>query len=120
MRRSGEEQEVVVWISQLLSELIAFGLIDFIAAASRAFGIRATLVRLVNNHQVPMLLPYPLAHVILLRVIEGRDDLRFPLPKVDELLLVVACVNDLKGLAEEPQEFVLPLDRQRRWHQNEN
>jgi hypothetical protein len=47
------------------------------------------------------------------------DDERFPLPEVDEFLLVVAGMNDLKRLVEETHHLVLPLDGQRGWHHDE-
>ena len=66
-----------------------------------------------------MLAPHPLPDVVLLRVVDGGDDLRFTLPQVQELLLVVRGVDDLERLAEEAQQLVLPLDGQRRRNEDQ-
>ena len=66
-----------------------------------------------------MLAPHPLPDLVLLRVVDGGDDLRFALPQVQELLLVVRGVDDLERLAEEAQQLVLPLEGQRRRNEDQ-
>src|ERR1039458_3698703 len=92
---------MIVSRGQLFSELVTLGLIDLITPARRALRVGAALVRFINDDEVPTLLPDALPHIILFGVVEGGDHERFPLPEVDELLLVVAGMNDLKRLAEE-------------------
>src|ERR1039458_6290959 len=110
---------MIVSRGQLFSELVALGLIDLVTPARRALRVGAALVRFVNDDEVPTLLPDALSYIILFGVVEGGDYKRFPLPEVDELLLVVAGMNDLKRLAEEAHHLVLPLDGQRSRHHDE-
>src|SRR5258708_5397603 len=101
---------MIVSRSQPFGELVALGLIDLVTPASRALCVGAAFVRLINDDEVPTLLPDSLSYIILFRVVKGCDHERFPLPEVDELLLVVARMNDLKRLAKEAHHLVLPLD----------
>jgi hypothetical protein len=56
-------------------------------------------VGFVNDDEVPTLLPDALSYVLLFGVVEGGDYERFPLPEVDELLLVLVvnifCIDAL-------------------------
>jgi hypothetical protein len=88
-----------------LRELIPLRLFDLVTTAARSLGIGTALVRLIDDDQVPLLLPYPLAHIILLGIVERDDDLGLALPEIQKLLLVVPGVNNLKALAEKPQEY---------------
>ena len=67
-----------------------------------------------------MLLPDPLADVILLGVVQGGDDLVASLPRVRQLLLIDGREDDVERLAEPALHFVLPLDRQRRRAQDQD
>ena len=75
---------------------------------------------LVNDDQIPTLLPDALAHVVLLGVVNRGDDLVGPLPGIGELLLVHRRENDVERLAKPAEHFVLPLDRQRRRAKDED
>lgn len=110
MGGGGQEHHVIRKGGEPLGQLVAPGLLHVVGSAGAALGIGGALVGLVHNHQVPALLPDPLAHVGLLGVVDGADDLRLPLPGVDQLVLVVGGVDDLEGLFEETVELVLPLD----------
>src|SRR5262249_17834185 len=92
----------------------------FVTTAGGALRVGATLVRLVDDDEVPPLLPDALPHVLLLRVVEGGDHLCGALPRIDELLLVDCGEDDVEWLPEPTQELVLPLDRERGRAQNEN
>ena len=92
---------------------------DFVTAAGRSLGVRTALVGLVDDDQVPALLPDALPYFLLLCVVDRRDDLGLALPEIEKLLLVVRGVDDLERLAEEAQQLVLPLKGQRRWHQDQ-
>jgi hypothetical protein len=70
-------------------------------------------VGLVDNDQIPVLLPDPLADVILLGVVKGGDDLIASFPRVRQLLPVDGREDDVECLTEPALHFVLPLDRQR-------
>ena len=113
VRRGGQQEEMVRLRCQVLGKLESLGLLDFVAAARVSLGVGAALVGLVDDDQVPLLLPDSLAHFIPLGVVHGRYDLGGPLPRVYELLLVHGREDDLELLAEPPLHFVLPLDRQR-------
>src|SRR5437879_1677745 len=76
-----------------------------------ALGVGAALVRLVDDDEVPPLLPDPFPDVLLLGVVDGGDDLGVPLPGVDELLLVDGRKHHRELFAEPTLELVLPLDR---------
>ena len=76
-------------------------------------------MRFINDDQIPPLLPNALSYIILFSIIKRSDYERFPLPEIDELLLVVSGVNDLERLAKEAHQFVLPLDGQRGGHHDE-
>ena len=65
----------------------------------------------VDDDEIPSLLPDALPDVVLLRVIQGSDDLRGPLPGIDELLLIHRGEDDVERLSEPFEEFILPLDR---------
>src|SRR5215510_2913693 len=112
MRGSGQDDKVVGHHCQPLSELVAPGLLDLVTPAARALGVGAALVGLVDDHEIPALLPDALPHVFLLGIVKRRDDVRLALPEVQQLLLVVAGMNDLEALAEESQKLILPLDGQ--------
>ena len=62
--------------------------------------VGAALVGFVDNDEVPPLLPDAFSDIILLGVVDGRDDLGFSLPQIKKLLLVVCRVNDLERLIE--------------------
>ena len=119
--RGGREQEHVVGVrGQFLGDLVALGLLGLVAAPGAALGVGAALVGLVDDHEVPPFAPSPLADPILLGVIEGRDDVRGPVPGVDELLLVDRREDDVEGLAEPAEQLVLPLDGERRGAEDED
>jgi len=120
VRSRGEQHEMVTHRGEPLGELVAPSLPDLVLSTARPLGVRAALVSLVDDHEVPSLLPDPLANVVLLGVVQGGDDLRLALPEVEELLLVVARVDDLEALAEEADQLVLPLNRERRWDKDEH
>ena len=118
MGRRSQKQQIVALLGKPFSELVPLRALDFVATAHRTLRVGAALVGLVDDDEVPSLLPHPLAHAILFGVVDGRDDLRFPLPQVQELLLIVRGVNDLERLVEEPEQLVLPLDGQ--WCRDKN
>ena len=89
MGGGGQEQQVVAMLREPFGELVALRALDLVAAAGGALGDGAALVRFVDDDEVPMLAPHPLPDLVLLRVVDGGDDLRFTLPQVQELLLVV-------------------------------
>ena len=103
-----------------LGELVTLGLLRLVAARGDVLGVGAALVGLVNDDEVPALLPDALADVVLLGVVNGGDDLVGPLPGIGELLLVHGREDDVERLAEPAQHFVLPLDRQRRRAEDED
>ena len=80
MGGGGQEQQVVAMLREPFGELVALRALDLVAAAGGTFGVGAALVGLVDDDEVPMLLPYPLPDVVLLRVVDGGDDLCLPLP----------------------------------------
>ena len=114
VRRGREQQQVVGVGGQPLGQLVALGLLDLVAAPGTALGVGAALVGLVDDDEVPALLPNALADIVLLGVVERGDDLRRALPGVDELLLVDGREDDVERFAKPAEQFVLPLDRQRR------
>ncbi len=121
VRRGGEQQEMVALGCQLRRQFVPLGG-DHLRFASgpAAAGSGGALVGLVDDDQVPVLLPDPLADVILLGVVEGGDDLVASLPGVRQLLLVDGREDDVERLAEPALHFVLPLDRQRRRAQDQD
>ena len=106
-------------LGQTLGKLIPLRAFDFVLASGRALRVGAALVGFVDDDEVPPFVPYALADIVLLRVVDGCDDLALPLPEVQELLLVVGRVDDLKRLVEEAQHLVLPLNGQGRGDQDE-
>ncbi len=110
-RRAGE--------TTLEDELVPFGALDVVAAARRPLRVRAARVGLVDDDRVPGLLPDTLPDVVPLGVVDRRDHVRLALPEIEEPLLVVRGADDLERLAEEPKQLVLPLNGQRRRHQDE-
>ena len=113
VRRGGEQQQVVGVGGQTLRQLVSLRLLRLVPSAGAALRVGAALVRLVDDDQVPSLVPNPLANVVLLGVVERGDDLRGAMPGVDQLVLVNGGENDVKRLAKPAEHFVLPLDRQR-------
>ena len=75
---------------------------------------------LIDDDQIPVLLPDALADFVLLGVVQRGDDLGAPLPGIDKLLLVNGGKDDVERLAEPALHFVLPLDRQRRRAQDQH
>jgi len=71
------------------------------------------LVSLVHHNEIPTLLPHALANIVLLRVVDGRDDLRGALPWVRKLLLVDGGEDDVERFAEPTEHLILPLNRER-------
>src|SRR5262245_36516349 len=115
VRRGGEQKDVASGLrGEMFGELVTLCLLGFVTTPGRAFGVRAALVRFVNDDQIPSLLPDALAHVVLLGVVNRGDDEVFLRPRVDKALLVTRRINRLELLAEPAKHFVLPLNRQRR------
>ena len=114
VRGRGEQQEVVGVGGQPLGDLVSLGLFRFVAAPGTALGVGAALVRLVDDDEIPPLAPDPLAHIVLLGVVERGNDLRGAVPGIDELLLIDGREDDVERLAEPAEQFVLPLDGERR------
>ena len=73
-----------LWLGQLGGQLVALrryrpaGL----TAGADALRVGAAFVRFVDDDQVPALLPDALADIVLFRVVQRGDDLRFPLPEI--------------------------------------
>src|SRR5688572_4539796 len=103
---------------QPFRKLIAARFLHLVAAPTGSLCVCAAFVRLVNDYEVPTLLPDPLTNIVLLRVVQRCDNLRLSLPRVYELLLIVARMDDLETFTEETQELVLPLDGQRCGHED--
>ena len=113
VRRGREQNDVAGGLrGEMFGELVTLGLGDFIAASGRALGVGAALVRLVDDDQIPPLLPDALAHVVLFGIVKRGDDLVGTLPGIRKLLLVHRCENHIERLAEPAKHFVLPLNRQ--------
>ena len=114
VRRRRQQEQMVGLPGEPRGEFVALGRVDLGVAADAARGrAGGALVGLVDDDEVPPLLPDTLAHVVLLGVVERGDDLGVSLPGVDELLLVDGGEDDVERLAEPAEQFVLPLDRQR-------
>ena len=96
----GATGHAVEYAGEAVRSLIALGLLHLIAAAARTFRICAALVSLVDDDEVPSLLPYTFTHVVLLRIVVRADHLRLALQQVQKLLLIVAGMDDLKGLTK--------------------
>ena len=108
-----QEQEIVAVLGEPLRELVSLRSLDLVPPCGRVLRVGAALVSLVEDDEVPPLLPDPFPYVVLLGVVDGRDDLGFPLPKIQELMLVVRRVDDLERLVEKAEQLVLPLNGQR-------
>src|SRR5438552_14130925 len=114
--RGGREQEQMVRIGgQLLGDLVSLGLFDLVAAPGTALRVRAALVRLVDDDEVPSFAQNALSHIVLFGIVERGDDLPRAVPGVDELLLIDGREDDVERFAKPAEQLVLPLDRQRRW-----
>ena len=87
---------------------------DLVAAPGTALRVRAALVRLVDDDEVPSFAQNALSDIVLFGVVERGDDLRRAMPGIDELLLIDGREDDVERFAEPAEQFVLPLDRQRR------
>ena len=83
VRRGREHEQVVALVGQALRELVALRAFHFVTAPGGSLGVGAALVGFVNDDEIPSLLPNPLPHRVLLGVVDGRDHLRFALPKVE-------------------------------------
>src|SRR5271167_4054509 len=88
VRRCREKYNVVSLGSQFLGELITLGLVNLVSASGGPFGVGTALVGLINNHEVPSLLPNALSYVLLLGVVNRSDHLVAALPGIRQLLLV--------------------------------
>ena len=119
VRRRRQQQQVVAVLGEPLGELVAFRALHLVAAAGRSLRVGAALVGFVDDDEIPALPPDPFPDVVLLGVVDRRDDLGLALPEIQKLLLVVRGVDDLERLAEEAQQLVLPLNGQRRGDQNQ-
>ena len=97
--RGRQQQQVVAVSGEPLGELVALRALDIVAAAGRALRVRAALVGLVDDDQVPTLLPDALPHAVLLGVVDRGDDPGLALPEVEKLVLVVPGVQSILGLA---------------------
>ena len=71
MRGGRQEQQTVALLGQALGELISLRAFDFVLASGRALRVGAALVGFVDDDEVPPLLPYALADIILLGVVDG-------------------------------------------------
>lgn len=60
---------------QPLGQLVAPGLFDIVGSAGAALGVGRAFVGLVNDNQVPALLPNPFAYFRLLGVVQRGNDL---------------------------------------------
>src|SRR3990172_5474188 len=109
MRRGCHKQRMVSLSRNLFGELVAFGLLGFVSTICALACVSRTLVGFIDNDHIPLLLPHPFPYIILFCVVYGCDHLSLPLPQVDQLSVVISCVDDMKCLAEEAQHFVLPL-----------
>lgn len=107
-------------ISQAFGQLVAFGLFGLGTAPGGAFGVGAALVSFVDNHQIPALLPDPFPYLVLFGVIDGGDHLGRALPGIDQLLLIDGGEDHLEGFTEPAQQFVLLLQRERCWTQDQD
>ena len=105
-----QQQDMVSALHQTFGQLVALGLVHIRGAVGTPSRISRAFVGLVQDDHVPALLPHPLAHGVLLGIVQRGDNLVLPLPEVDELLLVVAGVDNLETLTKEAQQLVLPLD----------
>src|SRR5262249_33802790 len=65
-----QKEDMVGIVGQAFGHLIALGFLRLIAPSSGMFGVGTTFVRLINNDEVPPLVPDALTHVILLGVVE--------------------------------------------------
>ena len=119
VRRRGQQQQVAALLREPFGELIPLRPLHFVAPAGRPLRVRAALVRLVDDDQVPVLAPDALADAVLLGVVDRGDHLRLALPQVEQLLLVVRGMDYLERLAEETQQLVLPLEGERGRDQDE-
>src|SRR5690606_24911814 len=75
MRRGGQEEQVVRVLRELLCELVPLRAVHLVAASRSALRVGAAFVSLVDDDEVPALLPDPLSDVVLLGVVYGGDDL---------------------------------------------
>ena len=108
-----QEQQVVAVLRKPLRKLVPLGALDLVAPGGGALRVGAALVGFIDDDEVPPLLPDPFPDVVLLGVVDGRDHLGLPLPKIQKLMLVVGGVDDLERLVEKAEQLVLPLNGQR-------
>ncbi|MDZ7379711.1 MAG: hypothetical protein ONB06_10260, partial [candidate division KSB1 bacterium] len=110
MGSDGQRQHVVDHLAELCGQLVALRLRHFSAASCRGFCIGRALVRFIDHHQVPALLPDALAHIVLLGVVAGGDDLCRALPGVGEPLLVHRGKDAVARLPKPAQDVVVGLE----------
>ena len=121
VRRGGQQEQVVGrWQPAARRAGSASSSQPRLPGRRDALGVGAALVGLVDDDEVPSLLPDPLAHVVLLGVVHRGDDLVAAVPGVDELLLIDGREDDVERLAEPAKHLVLPLDGQRRGAENQH
>ena len=75
-----QEQQVIAVLREALCELVPLCPFDLVAAIGRAFRVGATFMGFVDDDEIPLLLPDAFSDILLLGVVDGRDDLSFPLP----------------------------------------
>jgi hypothetical protein len=115
-----QQQEVIGGVGESFGQLVAFCFFYLVTAFRCALSVGTTLVRLVNDDDVPALLPDPLPHVVLLGIVDGTNHLGVTLPGIHQLLLVDRRKNEVERFPEPAEHFVLPLDRQRCRTENQN
>jgi hypothetical protein len=82
VRCGSQQHRVVGQRGEVFRQLISLCFLYLIGAAGRTLCVRAALVRFVDDDKVPPLIPNPLAHRILLGIVQRSDHLRSTLPRV--------------------------------------
>src|SRR5437762_1521297 len=107
-------------IRESLRELITLRLLGLVAASGRTLCVCAAFVSLIDDDEIPTLLPDALANIVLFGVVQRGNYLRGALPRIHELLLVHGREDDVEWFTEPPQKFVLPLNREWSGTQHKN
>ena len=71
MRGGRQKKQTVALLGQTLGELITLRAFNFVLASRRALRVGAAFVRFVDDDEVPPLLPYALADIVLFGVVDG-------------------------------------------------
>src|SRR5688572_10114727 len=109
--RSSHEEQMVGLFGQLRRQLIALGRID-LWTAPRAARLRAgrAFVGLINDDEIPMLLPDALTDIGLFGVVDRSDNVVVATPRIGKLLLIDRSEYDVEGFAEPSLHFIMPLN----------